>query len=160
MRPNSSCRHCSGFVLYPRRPRQGVTFFSWAFAQDKACFAGKVPWSSSFCVNLASDFITATLHKDCSYCRLRGSPISFLQFFSSYLERKKKKKGFTEINCCVPQKSWCNLQAAYWTELFQFLIAGHFIQILFVHSVANNHCLSCMNHWINMNLKLGVSLKL
>lgn len=114
------------FCSPSQRTLSGCNLLQQAFVQGKADFAWMAPSNSSCQINVASDFITATLHKDCSYSRLRGSLISCLQVFSYFLEEKWP----IEMNCCVTQKSWWNLQAAFWIELFQFLIAGHFIQIL------------------------------
>lgn len=114
------------FCSLSHRALSGCKLLQWAFVQGKADFAWKAPANSSCQINVASDFITAMLRKGCSYSRLRSSLISCLQVFSYFLEEKRP----IEMSCCVTQKSWCNLQAASWIELFQFLIAGHFIQIL------------------------------
>jgi len=158
MRPVLSAllRFCSA----SRWALSGQCLLQRAFAGDKAGFARVTPRSWSSRVNITADFITAALHTDSSYSGLGGSPVSclrgFFPFSSSFLEKKDllrlidlclKKAG---IICRLLTEQSCS--SSWWRGiLFKFGL---------VHRVANSHCLSHMNHWINMSWRLRVSLEL
>lgn len=152
MRLKGSRWRCSGLFSASQGAPAEYCLLQWAFVRDKACFCRDCPSE----LQLPRKRCLWFHYRLLLFQTQRQSSQLSAGFSASFLVKKGlwrliafslRKAG---IICRLLIEQGCS-SSWYQGILFKFSL---------VHSVANSLCLSHMNHWINMNLKLRISLEL